>query len=1848
MMQGVSFVSGWISKLILLLILFVNAISHGFHSVSVLAFVFALALMVTELAAMRVNKLQCQVGYSVVKQVNLCDRPEKFQKPHCQRHSLSGCRLRHWFFFVLCLEFCTQATAKFNPYHAIRIGEATQPGPSMHRNCTIAITNPTSIVSKPAIYHQLISQFDLDVVAASETAATRPAQKLFSHNMRQANMRSQWSCPVPEKTVRSDGQPSLRGQATGVALFARCPTRILQGTIPDVDLASSRILHCLVDFEGFEMQIVVLYGYAAAGSVAANRSLMQLAIRAVRALPLPFIILGDFNANPWKLGMNDELQSLQATDLTAMYIDLYNKPMPPTCRHVTNPDNAVISPALQPFVRSIQVLPDPYFDCHQVVLFTLDLITAQHSRFRMPMPSPWNDLPIDYAHVELGYDKAIQNLGTPYSIETWGQTVEYAVDHAYRATQCDTQHIQWDATQPLPQKYRGRCQPRVPKPQTKLLLTKPGRPGDFHPGEVCRAKTRDMIKQVRRIQGLLSRLKKFQHDAMSPDQYRVMHEEWQAILRSHCMQVDFVTWCQHTPELGPPTYALPTIEFLHTMLQLVKHHATDSQAFDRKYLESMRTYHQYLDAKWAGHSRSCTRMKEGFVAPLEKIARTHQQDALVVPNDDNSWQVWCDQATQFQATQLLQVADIWCTIIDKDDHSLQVRPVERNQCLPDEALVTQQQETLDPNQIFDQLRSFWAPFWEQDNNDPQLDVQFQTFLDQLPSHLPPIAFDLHSPDLWIDAVRSLKTSASRGVDAISAWELKRMPVKALVAVKDILLGYQDGFPEWFMVAFTAPIPKTTDVPRIDQLRPITILAQLYRLWARVTCRQILCHLSRYMPVELTGLLAGRGPLDASMRQQFFIESNHDTHRPIAGLSLDLIKCYNTVHRRRVRDLMHACALPDVLVDQWFSSLQSLQRIWTFQGSCSLPYATCNGIPEGDSWSVVAMVLLDYLWIIAVKIQTPDAFLAAYADNISWAAEHEAAHHQVALVTVDFVRSVGMAVDWMKTWIWGISQSALQQLIRPMRQLMPAVALRATRNAMELGTQMTYAGPPALGKYKTRLVKATQRLQRLRAMKVPLRSKAALILGGVFPTAFYGIAMIPLGIAHIDTLRKLCADALLDVSHSRNSALSVIATPNMLDPLEYIVVTVIRTVRRFLLQSSSEEVTRFFDLAARADALPHHCKGPASVLRFWLQKFGWQIDRQGKVGVHVAFKLCLRSTSPATWLKWIRRAWQEELMNNYCNRANLRFLHFDFAATRRLLASFPAKQQPALIQELSGAFQVETQKAHWAPDSDGTCHHCGAVDSREHRLFDCPATSDIREPFLTTLRKFQTEGVHIHEMPALPIHDDAIMLDAIHQCHPEADVTPAVLGRMLQLIDLGCTPCVYTDGSLQFSNDPTSRFAAYALVWDTCENDERRIHVAQTWQKFGIVPENFVTFACARTTGEQTAHRSELFALVRVVEILPQAVVYSDSASALAVATKCAQARSLQVLASLQDFDLVERLWHALRQGTYAFHKVKSHVKPCKRQPAMTCFHCWGNQKADDAAVTACWNLCPQIVQQAVALHKQTQLDKSMLRQVFDLHLQLHAARAKLDQARKQSNVRSTSAADSPPTPLQTLQQWTVANPWICQPNHVQQLHASPWGTAMTQILVQWMRALVWPQDQTVGSDEPGVTWHELCISFVLHSKHLVPVRRTFPDGSERLVPLNSMQDVELYKVTLGDMSRNFSIWVNQTVKLLGYDVWPSVSHGLVRSLYRLGSSIFHQGLRLRPSFPCQSDAVQIMYTYVRSHADFEYMPVLDVSPLPPTTAAALNRDWYGAARQMYAAGRLVKKLQRENTGRLSFTATPPS
>ena len=69
-------------------------------------------------------------------------------------------------------------------------------------------------MSKPQQYADLIEEQRLDVVSASETAATKRAQRQFASEMRKIGFRSRWSLPLEDWVTRSDRTPSLRDKAS--------------------------------------------------------------------------------------------------------------------------------------------------------------------------------------------------------------------------------------------------------------------------------------------------------------------------------------------------------------------------------------------------------------------------------------------------------------------------------------------------------------------------------------------------------------------------------------------------------------------------------------------------------------------------------------------------------------------------------------------------------------------------------------------------------------------------------------------------------------------------------------------------------------------------------------------------------------------------------------------------------------------------------------------------------------------------------------------------------------------------------------------------------------------------------------------------------------------------------------------------------------------------------------------------------------------------------------------------------------------------------------------------------------------------------------------------------------------------------------------------------------------------------------------------------------------------------------------------------------------------------------------------------------------------------------------------
>ena len=198
---------------------------------------------------------------------------------------------------------------------ATRVGEAQNPGPNTSLTC--AITNPTSIISKASTYRDLADAHGVQLVMASETSATATGQKSFAKQIRKLYPRVLWSQPFPDHHEKSDGTPSLRGKASGVALMTKLRARFTQGTVPQTWQATSRLLHTIVSIGSLHVQFVIVYALPSShlGSNQFNNDLLVQAAQAMDELPIPAILLGDFNGDPAQWEQGHLFQARGFTDL---------------------------------------------------------------------------------------------------------------------------------------------------------------------------------------------------------------------------------------------------------------------------------------------------------------------------------------------------------------------------------------------------------------------------------------------------------------------------------------------------------------------------------------------------------------------------------------------------------------------------------------------------------------------------------------------------------------------------------------------------------------------------------------------------------------------------------------------------------------------------------------------------------------------------------------------------------------------------------------------------------------------------------------------------------------------------------------------------------------------------------------------------------------------------------------------------------------------------------------------------------------------------------------------------------------------------------------------------------------------------------------------------------------------------------------------------------------------------------------------------------------------------------------------------------------------------------------------
>ena len=561
------------------------------------------------------------------------------------------------------------------------------------------------------------------------------------------------------------------------------------------------------------------------------------------------------------------------------------------------------------------------------------------------------------------------------------------------------------------------------------------------------------------------------------------------------------------------------------------------------------------------------------------------------------------------------------------------------------------------------------------------------------------------------------------------------------------------------------LPKTDNPGSMNQIRPITIISALFRLYGKVIFRRIADQWALTLPKNIMGGLPKRGVKDLAFCQKFTLEQSIQDGVPIAGFSLDLVKAFNTFGRKFLSIAMVKLGIPSRIVNFWIRSLAHLVRFPVVHGRLGDGVASTCGAPEGDSLSVLAMLALSTIFYYRISRVAPCVQPFIYADNWAWMSSSKKAHFQTLIATLNFCAAIAVTIDFDKSWHFGTSKdfrefAAILQLLFPSNHHI----IQVRTGVKDLGEVVSYNRFVPLDFIKERIQTAIVRIKKLRHLPIDLVDKCRIIQTSGWPLGLYAADTTYVGKKHFHDLRNAMIHALIGHRDFANAWVSgFVISKYLSDPMVFVLCNILRTCRR-LADSDFVQFQRFVSMTNSFQG--KRAFGPASTFKLYLDNLGWTLHPDGILSCGQIRQCDIAHDSIPYLVKCVKAAWPECALSNV-DRKGVGSFSPHPTINQRVMAAFSDSDQKLLAYYFLGAFQPEAIKDKWKKDHRPTCPLCQEVDTRPHRYLECHKLVHIRSQHpeaCDILANVRPSWVY---MPIAQAHPEAEMCNFIFQNFPKA-------------------------------------------------------------------------------------------------------------------------------------------------------------------------------------------------------------------------------------------------------------------------------------------------------------------------------------------------------------------------------------------------------------------------------------------------------------------------------------------------
>ena len=846
----------------------------------------------------------------------------------------------------------------------------------------------------------------------------------------------------------------------------------------------------------------------------------------------------------------------------------------------------ILHPFLLKYIQRIEVGPEHQFADHRHVHMHLDIPTKTVNAFTWFVPKSWTIFPIEPNTFAACYQQLCRQSTGPHvlpasldevtsSLFRWSSQVEKAVDHCLRQKQ------RLDPVRNpqsfLPRTYRGRCAtPRLIRASCPKTPKK-DQAGNYEPPcEVTSLKSRLKVRQTRRLRHMEQLYRKYQMQYIPIEQWSALPSTqsllllWQAICTANGYGSSWAHWLlQFDAVPAVPSY-LPDFEQLYCFRQITQF---DSDMFCQQEARLRRLSHKHgmeLDKTFKSNSRFYQRLKSSDAKILPGFPVQIQAQATLCRLSKGPIRLMIHQPKTFRLFAAVQFGEAQLRVLDQQGSHLTCQVL--NGRLPSQGELRQEIYAFELDEMAEPFQNYWSQFWNRDTpQDEQTDQPWSEILDSLRNRIPPTAV---LPIQWTDSqliaqtIRRLKPYKAGGIDGWRAEGLQALPMPAIEDLSHILTCiWSTGLSTHQLIARVILLAKRTPALSITDGRPITILGYISRLTSKIVADQLLAHWAQAWPSAISGGLPFRGVQDITFLQQFQIEQAKRRNQPWRGFTLDLIKAFNLLPRRVLYHLLIHHGAPPASIDFWFRNLQRLARRLQIRGNIGPPMTMTTGVPEGDSLSVCAMLVVSsaFYW----TLHTPTVFPYAYADNWSYLTTNQRDNIQAFRQVQHLAEALRMKIDYSKSWAWGATADARKEWLQLLTLMFPEDnPVKILNSTKDLGCMTHYTNHIVLGHLRQKIQNAAQRCRKIRYFPTDLIQKARFIQTAVWPHAFFGAETQIVGESHFRTLRREAAKALVGPHSQISSYLAVhVFTPQLQDPLLYVISTAVTFMRRLFHTNS---------------------------------------------------------------------------------------------------------------------------------------------------------------------------------------------------------------------------------------------------------------------------------------------------------------------------------------------------------------------------------------------------------------------------------------------------------------------------------------------------------------------------------------------------------------------------------------------------------------------------------------------------------------------------------------------------------